>query len=175
MIPGNVYSCSQNAGAVGTRVLLICNSAEKERDSPAESNTQIVILIPNDTQMISMMSDRFWAWTCLYTFGTFPKECCPTSPQWSRGGGLSTWRGCDGRGQVYMDDVRHSLRTECSRTILGRLPKLLNMNLISVLSCLSLLLAAAVAQAPKPCGECGPQEMCAVVVCFFILSVSRND
>lgn len=52
--------------------------------------------------------------------------------------------------------VCHPLRTEHSHIPLIRLLKLLNMNFIGVLSSLSLLLlAAAVAQNPKPCGEYG--------------------
>lgn len=79
-------------------------------------------------------------------------------------GGCATW--CE-RGQLWAGRYRgvcRSLRPERSRAILGWLLKfllkLLNMNLISVLSCLGLLLAAAAAQHPKPCGECGPQEKC---------------
>lgn len=49
--------------------------------------------------------------------------------------------------------VCRPLRTERSHISLIRLLKLLNMNFIGVLSGLSLLLASAVAQDPKPCCE----------------------
>lgn len=51
--------------------------------------------------------------------------------------------------------VCRSLKPERSQVLSVLLLKLLNMKFISLLSCLSLLLAAAVTQRPKPCGEYG--------------------
>ena len=63
--------------------------------------------------------------------------------------------------------VCRPLKTERSHVPLVRLLKLLNMNLIGVLSGLSLLLAAAVAQDPKPCGEYGTHADHRVFLCCY--------
>lgn len=46
--------------------------------------------------------------------------------------------------------VCHSPRLKSPQV---QLLKLFNMNMVSVLSCLTLVLAAAAAQEPRPCGE----------------------